>query len=351
MKTVINRLLGILLLLVLVLPVVHAEFVFQEPNWDRGLAMRTAYATDTQALLEPLFQLVRVGDTEGLLASLAALQQDDSLSAPARDYLVFSFLLGLSDMDANSVDQGVLDYLSQYQVQTLVEHDDYAVYGVPLFNVQAAAAGVRNTWNRELAYDRAERLLQETPEQWISTYLAASQIERRGMIDALSLGTDSQLHELGRAALGRVEEQAELTLVAAQAGLEMGDFDLLQQAIQLGSGPGISQVLSAAAAKLDAESAFALLQYSIQNGPDSKAALTIAHLAPSHLKEPRISELLFNTMANQGLGAAAGMVLGASTDPDIQSRLSELAAGDKSPAQQRASLAISARQATQGDQL
>ena len=82
-----------------------------------------------------------------------------------------------------------------------------------------------------------------------------------------------------------------------------------------------------------------------------KAALTIAHLAPSHLKDQRIRELLFRTLAIQELGAAAGMVLGASTDLDIQDRLNELAAGDKSPAQQRASLAISTRRADQGEQL
>ncbi len=315
-----------------------------EPNWDRTLALHTAQATDTQALLGPLFQLARTGDNAGLLAALSSIQQDAGLSAPARDYLIFSFLLGLSDMEVNSVDPQVLEYLFLYEVQTLVAHDDFAAVGVPLFNTRAAAAGVRHSWDWQLARDRAGLLIQTSSQQWVSSYLAASQIERRGMLDAMNLASISQLQELGWSALARLDEHADLTLIAAQAGLKTDDFALFQQAIIHGSGPGLPRILQTAASQLEADEAMELLGNSIRLSSASNAALVIAQLAPNHLGEPGVRELVFSTLSNQNLGAAASMVLGASSDPGIQRRLNEIAAGKDSLAQQRASLAIKTRQ-------
>jgi len=137
----------------------------------------------------------------------------------------------------------------------------------------------------------------------------------------------------------------ELTLVAAQAGLDSGDFELLQQSISRGSGPGLPRVLEAASRKLSVEDSIGLLNYSLQLGSDAKAALAIAQLAPTHLDEPAVREMLFSTLASRNLGAAAALVLGASADPEIQARLSEIASKENGLAQQRAAWAISNRRA------
>ena len=71
------------------------------------------------------------------------------MPAPVKDFTVFSFTLGLSDLDANSVNPQVLDFLSTYEARTLVARDDHPRMAVPLFNIQAAAAGERN---KEIAH-------------------------------------------------------------------------------------------------------------------------------------------------------------------------------------------------------
>jgi len=119
-----------------------AQRMMPEPNWDRALAVQTIRKTDTQAILKPLFQMALAGRNEELLYSLSAIRQDPGIPNPTRDYLVFSFALGLSDLDANAVSPEVMDFLSTYEALTLVAHDDHPAMAVPLFNIRAATAGV-----------------------------------------------------------------------------------------------------------------------------------------------------------------------------------------------------------------
>jgi hypothetical protein len=123
--------------------------------------------------------------------------------------------------------------------------------------------------------------------------------------------------------------------------MNSGDFELLRQSISRGDGPGLSKVLEAASRKLSAEESIVLLEYSLQLESDTKAALAIAHLGPARLDEPAVQKMLFSTLGDRNLGAAAALVLGASPDREIQARLSEIASKKEGLAPQRAALAIS----------
>jgi hypothetical protein len=328
--------------------ILSGQPMMPEPNWDRGMALQTVRETDAQPILKPLFQMARSGSNAKLLRTLSVIAQDPEIPAPARDYLVFNFALGLSDLDVNAVSPEVLQYLSAYQAHTLVAHEEHPGFAVPLFNVPAAAAGVRNRWDRQQASARAESLLQEPAERWIASYLAASPAGRRGFVDALEFASPEDLGRLGWSALPQLEENPGLTLVAARAGLDSGDFELLRQAISRGGGPDLSGILRASSRKLSAAESTELLAHSLQLGSDSKAALAIAHLAPAHLDQAAVRETLFSTLADRNLGAAAALVLGASADPEIQTRLRDIASKKDSPARQRAELAISVQRAGKG---
>jgi len=213
----------------------------------------------------------------------------------------------------------------------------------PLFNVRAAAAGVRNQWARQQAFIRAENLKSGTPNQWIEAYLNAAPVERQGFVDTLDFALPGQLHDLGSSALALLDDHPELSLVATRAGLYSGDMNLLQQSIMRGTGPAISKVLEAASIELNAEDAIGLLEHCLRSCSDTNAALAIAHLAPAQLHESGIRELLFDTLGNRDLGAAAALVLGGSTDPQVQSRLGEIASKEDSLTTKRAKLAVSSR--------
>jgi len=339
MKPAFIRLLALLICLTPCLPL-HGQATIPEPNWDRFLALQTIRETDTQDILKSLYQMARTGSKQKLLDSLSAINQDPGLPDPAKDYLVFRFTLGLSDLDANSVDHQVLEFLSGYEAHTLVAHDEHPTTGVPLFNIRAAASGVRNRWSRQEASVLSERLLQAPPDQWILSYLAASSVERRGFGDALDTASPEQLHVLGRAALHHLDDKPELTLIAARAGLDSGDMELLLQSISRGGGPDLPGILKAASAQLSSDESIDLLNHSLQLGSDAKAALAIAQLAPGQLDDTAVRDMLFNTLADRGLGASAALVLGASQKPEIQNRLKMIASDKDGLAAQRARTAL-----------
>ncbi len=340
MKSAISFPLAVLLCLIPSLNL-NGQAVMPEPNWDRSLALRTIHKADAQATLKPLFQMARSGSNRELLDALSSIVQDPGMPAPEKDFMVFSFTLGLSDLDANSVSPKVLEFLSTYEARTLVAHDDHPGMVVPLFNIRAAAAGVQNSWDRQQAAARATSLLQESPGQWISSYLEAGPAGRRGFVDSLDSASPGQLRELGWSTLVLLDEKPELTLVAAWAGMNSGDLNLLRQSISRGDGPGLSRVLEAASHKLSTEEIIDLLEHSLQLESDSKAALAIAQLAPTLLDEPAVRNLLFRTLEDRNRGAAAALVLGASSNPEIQAQLKEIASKNDGLARQRAALAIS----------
>jgi hypothetical protein len=279
------------------------------------------------------------------MAALSAITRDPEISAPARDYVVFKFSLGLSDLEAGAVSPQVLEFLYRYQPLTLVTHSDHPRTAVPLFNTQAATAGLRNHWERQEASLRAERLLMQPPEEWVASYLAADSAGRRGFEDALELASPGQLRELGWYALTFLKEMPDLTLITARAGLGSGDNELLRQSLTSGSGAGLSRAFRMASEELEHDDIVLLLDYTLNQASDSRAGLAIAHLASNRLEDPAVRQMLFNTLADQNLGPAAALVLGASPDPEIQSRLGAIATENEGLAQRRAALALSVRRA------
>jgi hypothetical protein len=319
-----------------------------KPNWDRALALEAVRNTDTPALLAPLFQLARSGNDQELMVALSAIAQDPEISAPARDYIVFKFSLGLSDLEAGAVSPQVLEFLSYYRPLTLVAHVDHPRTTVPLFNTRAATAGLRNHWERQEASFRAEKLLTQAPERWVESYLAADTAGRRGFEDSLDFASPGPLRELGWHTLTLLDSTPDLTLVTARAGMDSGDSNLLQQALMRGDGAGLSRAFRMVSEKMDDAHVVLLLNHTLNQASDSRASLAIAHLAPTRLEDPAIREMMFNTLADQNLGAAAALVLSASPDPEIQSRLREIASEKDGLAQHRAALALSVRRAGGG---
>ena len=320
MKVLATRLFATLLILVSS-HAMGAEPARPEVNWDRAAAGQTIREADTRATLGPLFRLARSGENRELLKSLSGLAGNDELPAPARDYLIFKFTLGLGDLDANAVNGRVLEYLLSYEAATWVAHEENPRRAVPLYNVRAAAAGLRNSWDRQLAATRAENLLSAASDVWVNSYLEAGTASRRGFVDAMGFASGDQLHKLGNSALAQLDGHPELTLVAARAGLDSGDQEMLRQAIAGGDGPDLSRVLKTAASRLDAEETLRLLKFTIGLGSGKKAALAIAHLAPGRIGDSAVQDLLFRTLPDRELGTAAAMVLSAAEEPQVQVRM------------------------------
>jgi hypothetical protein len=66
------------------------------------------------------------------------------------------------------------------------------------------------------------------------------------------------------------------------------------------------------------------------------------------MNEAKSQDALFNALENRELGAGAALVLSASSDPQVQLRLDDIARKQEGLAGQRASLAINLRKAETG---
>jgi hypothetical protein len=323
---------------------VLAQVRFTQPNWDRGMAFEVIENADPQGLLARLFRLAREGDSAALIDALSGIVEDRDLPDPVTDYVLFTFTVGLDDLEAGVVSPEVLRYLSAYWPRTLVPHEESADVGVPLFNVRAAVAGLRNAWERQRAGDEAVSLDGASPETWIDRFLAASPIGRRGFLDAMADVSPRRLHALGEAAAARLPDHPELTLPVALAGAWSDDLDLVWRAIREGSVDDLPAVFRTIAEELDVLDCVKLLLRSLGLDSNARKALAIALLGPLSLDQEKAQDALFGTLASPELGAGAALVLSASSNPRVQERLNDLARTQDSLAGQRARLAVNLRQ-------
>ena len=318
----------------------HADGTLSSPNWDRTLAVETAQQQSLDPELQQLFQLARSGQDALLVQSLNAIEQDSNLPVPVREQALFRFAVGLADLDPDSVGPAVLQQLLNYQPRVMVSHEELDTMGVPLYNIRAATHGVRNSWARRKAENRAQRFSSEQTGQWIDSYLASSPQERKGFVDALDYASDAELMNLSKASLVRLSDHPELTTVAGKSALLMRDSQALEQLLVTGRGPQLSGILAAAVEKFSEEEIATLHQTAIRSAPPESAALAIAHLSPALGNHAGSRKLLIDLLRHPELGSAAALALAGYSDPEIKAVLLDLTESEDPLAASRASLAL-----------
>jgi hypothetical protein len=330
----------ILPILLLTISASAGEFSFAEPNWAREEALEAAASVDTAGELKWLFELAREGRDRQLLQALSDIEARAGWPLPARERLLHAFTTGLADLDPAAVGANVLQRLESYEPRTRVPHEEQPGVGVALFNIPAAASGVRARWERQLAALHSASLLVEGADRWLTAYKRAGALQRQGMLDGLAEAANAPLRELAAAALENLPSRAVLTDVATRSGLLLNDATLFGKAVAAGSGAGLTQAIRTASDQFSDHQNLAILTYSIEHAPRSTAALTLATLAPVRLREPEIAQLVFETLENPELGSAAALVLAGSDDNGIRQRLRDRAERDDSLAARRAAVAM-----------
>ena len=313
MKTILFPILGCFLIVHGALA--HGQFKQHEPNWSQAAALEAADRVESSLALARLFALSSEGRTEDVLQELEAIEARSSWPLPAREYVLHAFAVGLGDLPSWPGGKQVTDHLMAYSARTLVPDEHHPTRGVPLFK--------------------------NGGEAWIAAYLAAGLPERRGFAEALKSADANTLIEIGAASLAALDQEPALAVLAARAGLVLGDSVLLGQALARGDGDGMAQVLREASTSFDENEQESLLLHAIENAKPEQASLAMAIIAPKLLKYPDVATLMFATMEHRELGAAAALVLSGSKDPDIQLQLADLAKRNKGLASQRAALALS----------
>lgn len=118
------------------------------PNWTPEAA---AAAQDRQAArveLAELYRLARAGRADELRSRVEAIAGDTDRPAPERDYILYELALALAEFDPAPGTAETLQLLADTPARTRVPHEENAYYGVPLYNIRAAASGALAAWEQ-----------------------------------------------------------------------------------------------------------------------------------------------------------------------------------------------------------
>lgn len=319
----------------------QAERALHQPSWTPAEAHRAVKEADLLETLKPLFELARSHQDTRLLQELKRLADDDSISLPVRERVLFEFAIGLSDLDRLTVTTNVLDFLKDYQPRVLVPHDDSRQLGVPLYNIRAAVAGARHEWERQAGAARAMTLQPVPGDTWLAGYLSAGTAQRKGYLDRLEVLPEPSLRSLAGQAANRLADDPELTPVVLRAALLLSDVELLQSAVLSGAGPGLALSLRNAAPSLDESERASLLNRAVLHAPAVNAALAMAELSPGLLHRSETVTLLLDSLGDPDVGAASALALSRNATPAVRAKLVELAEQKRGMASRRAALAVS----------
>ncbi|MEM1411097.1 MAG: hypothetical protein AAGH19_01980 [Pseudomonadota bacterium] len=309
-------------------------------RWTRELASIAIGRTELGPTVRALYDLTLVQDEAGLLELLETTRQRPDWLAPARDAAIFQYTRSLARLPADAVPTVALDYLRRFEPQTMVPHHDHPYSRVPLLNIRAAAQGLEHGWLRQEAALEGLALLAQSPGGLIDAYLIETHPAiRAGYLDALAQVHPARAAQVSRASLERFEQAPELSRLAGEAALLAGDLATLQAVMTKGSGPGLAQIISGAAAQ-QSDAALTLLQSALNSGAAEPAALAIAQLYPVVAGIPDAEAALLTRLGDAQLGSAAALALAQSPSRDTQQALEALAASTDRPAARRARLAL-----------
>jgi hypothetical protein len=290
-------------------------------NWDTRQALEEAGRQSTESKVNAWLEQAGNGDSAELLNEL---KSSPGAGDPAFESQLVQLATGLAETSLDPATDELLFWLADYPVQVLVAHEEHPNYGVPLFNVQAAAIGSLAERNRLRGEQLSALLLEANPQDWSRNYLSASDTQREGFTRALKAAPAGLLDTLATSLPTQLDSNPELAAAVGVLAGRLSDPRLFLAAYQHGSGAESAPLLREALWQLDAADRAQFLQDILELTAPNRAALGISVLAPSLQSNPKVSESMLGLLDNPELGAAAALALAGHPDQQVQSRLKEM---------------------------
>ena len=332
--------LGLAGLLLSVFPLsLWAHEPLQTPNWDRDLALLEARQFSNDQQLETWFNQLRHDKAGEVLEDVRAFALSTDLSSPVKELQLLRFTQGLADFPTSSVSPDLVNFLGSYKPQTLVAHEENNFSAVPLFNIPAAARGLKNNQERLAGQLRSAQLLETDSESWVQSYVSASQAMQRGFVDELQFASLDQLEQLGQSAINSLEKAPNLSRVIGAIALYSKDIAILEEVVCHQTGAHLAPLLREVSIRLPESERIQLLHTAVASAPAANAALTVALLTPDLHNSTKVTATLFSLLDDGELGSSAALALGRHPDPEVSSRLHVLAR-QKGQSSRRAHMAL-----------
>lgn len=312
------------------------------PNWSRDRAAAVARSGRDDARVAHWLQQFRTAAFDTLAIELEAFARDPALPAPAREATVFRFAIALGDTADEPLPAGLLERLESWPAQTWVPHEENPAVGVPLFDIAAAAHGVRTAAQRRTGQRRGAGLLAAGADAWLAAYRQTDDASRRGFLDALDAAPPHDRAAVARVALTRSAHDSAAATVARHAVVALRDPDAVVTLLARGERGDDARLLRESAERFTAAERARMLLGAIAEAPAGRAALAIGLLAPDLQDRAEVTDSLFELLGDAALGASAALALARYSDPAVQVQLRR-AAAMPGAAGRRAALALELR--------
>ena len=119
----------------------NGDEAMPRPNWTPEAATAVQDRQAARAELAELYRLARLGRSDELRWRVEAIAGGDDRPAPERDYILYELALALAEFEPAPGTADTLRLLADTPARTRVPHEENAHYGVPLYNIRAAASG------------------------------------------------------------------------------------------------------------------------------------------------------------------------------------------------------------------
>jgi hypothetical protein len=312
----------------------------QVKQWDRSSAMAAARSVNIDVAVYEIGDISSLRDGKTTLSKLKNMETRSDWPLPAREAVIYQFTLSLADLPREAVAVEIMQYLQNFQPQTLVPHEEHRDAAIPLFNIRRAATGIENGWQRTEFAIEAETLLATQADVLLSTYVKSeNHNQRSAYLDALRQADTPAVIQVQDLALEQLAKTPSLTPMLGITAARTADTFAIKQLLSKGRGAGLSTALELIGKQLQAPETAELLVFAIQQAPATNATLAIAAWWPQLSHDAATRDLLVGLLSDPALGSSAALAL--AKEPDIQTikALLDTADGD-SIAARRARLAL-----------
>jgi hypothetical protein len=281
------------------------------PNWDRDLALLAASQAATRQEADRLFEIASQGHGATTLQAIVKSAFGTGLSEPAREAVLLRFTNQLRGLPPFSIDTAVLDFLLNYQNQTLVAHEESIGMAVPLFPIRAAAHGLVFQWTRQQAALDSAALMTGQPKQIVDVYAANTDRNIRSGIEAAIGQADPEtLQSMLDYGMPLLSVNPGLTALLGKSAMELGDVQAVSEVFIQGGGHELVEISRLAGQRFSNPDLGHILLMTVDAAPASTAALLIAEMAPYSIVQQEVSEALLQKLGDAELGSAAALALG-----------------------------------------
>lgn len=312
---------------------------------NREAAMLVLDRKKNKQLADDLVGSLHQQNAPQSLTILDDFKSNLELSTIEIEYTYLKLAEFASSQAGTQLNPAVLNYLINYRSQVRLIHPESAQHSLPLFNIRAVASGARTLQLRRHDLLAAQSFGQQ-PQAFLQHYLDVMPVSQAALRDASLVLAETHQQQLLQSSLQLLKQsqadtaqQAALTDLSADLGLQLEDFAALTTLIEHADNRRLPEILDKINTSLPAEQGKALLYQCLSKSPEI-AAIAIHYLAGFSATDMKIHHDLLAWLAEPKTAAAAALGLSTSKRPEVKPDLLQLTASPHPQTARYARLAL-----------